>query len=56
MHFNKKQLFLPAMLLMSMLNPACKHGTNDGITLYKRYVIKNLVIKKDPVAKSIDHD
>lgn len=49
-----KILFVPAFLFISMLSPACKHGTNDGIELYRRYAIKNLVIKK--VQKAIHHD
>ncbi|MEH3115448.1 hypothetical protein [Pedobacter terrae] len=49
-----KILFIPALLFISMLSPACKHGTNDGIALYRRYAIKNLVIKKRQ--KAIRHD
>ncbi|WP_175474491.1 hypothetical protein [Pedobacter rhizosphaerae] len=56
MHFNKKYLFLPALLLISVLNPACRHGNNDGLTLYKRYAIKNLIIKPTPVVKNTRHD
>ncbi len=42
----KNFLFIPALLFMSTMAPACKHGTNDGKALYYRYVIKNLVIKQ----------
>ncbi|SDG40720.1 hypothetical protein SAMN05421827_106109 [Pedobacter terrae] len=49
-----KILFIPALLFISMLSPACKHGTNDGIELYRRYAIKNLSIKK--VQKTVHHD
>ncbi|WP_165501218.1 hypothetical protein [Pedobacter psychrodurus] len=41
-----KILFIPALLFITMLSPACKHGTNDGIELYRRYAIKNLTVKK----------
>ncbi len=41
-----KLLFIPALLFISVLNPACKHGTNNAQSLYRRYAIKNLVIKK----------
>lgn len=51
---NYKILFIPALLFITMLNPACKHGTNDGIELYRRYAIKNLVFKK--VQKLAHHD
>jgi hypothetical protein len=51
---NYKILFIPALLFITMLNPACKHGTNDGIELYRRYAIKNLVVKK--VQKAAHHD
>ncbi|WP_293789451.1 hypothetical protein [uncultured Pedobacter sp.] len=49
-----KIFFIPALLFISMLSPACKHGTTDGIELYRRYAIKNLVIKK--VQKAVCHD
>jgi hypothetical protein len=51
---NHKILFIPVLLFITVLNPACKHGTNDGIELYRRYAIKNLVIKK--VQKPAHHD
>jgi len=51
---NYKILFIPALLLITMLNPACKHGTNDGIELYRRYAIKNITIKK--MKKVAHHD
>ncbi|MDQ0640839.1 hypothetical protein QF042_004404 [Pedobacter sp. W3I1] len=51
---NYKILFIPALLFMTMLSPACKHGTNDGVELYRRYAIKNLVVKK--VQKMVYHD
>jgi len=51
---NYKILFIPALLLITMLNPACKHGTDNGLELYRRYAIKNLVIKK--MQKTIHHD
>lgn len=54
MSMNSKILFIPALLFIAMLNPACKHGTNDGVELYRRYAIKNLVVKK--VQKVIGHD
>jgi len=49
-----KILFFPALLFISVLSPACKHGTNDGIELYRRYAIKNIDIKK--VRKPVGHD
>ncbi|MFJ7357742.1 hypothetical protein ACQKLG_03745 [Pedobacter suwonensis] len=49
-----KILFVSALSFISVLSPACKHGTNDGIELYRRYAIKNLVIKK--VQKVVRHD
>jgi len=51
---NYKILFIPALLFITMLNPACKHGTNEGIELYRRYAIKNLAVKK--VQKVLHHD
>lgn len=51
---NYKILFIPALLFITMLSPACKHGTNDGIELYRRYAIKNLAVKK--VQKALHHD
>jgi len=50
---NPKILFIPALLFMSMLNPACKHGTNDNRTLHRHYAIKNIVIKQ---VKAVHHD
>jgi len=49
-----KIFFVTALFFISVLSPACKHGTNDGIALYRRYAIKNLVIKK--VQKVVRHD
>jgi hypothetical protein len=49
-----KLLFIPALFFISVLNPACKHGTNDAQALYRRYAIKNVVIKK--VEKAVHHD
>ncbi|WP_165585809.1 hypothetical protein [Pedobacter nototheniae] len=40
-----KLLFIPALAFISMMNPACKHGTNDGIEIYRRYAIKNIVLQ-----------
>ncbi|WP_168202358.1 hypothetical protein [Pedobacter sp. KBS0701] len=54
MSTSRKILFIPALLFMMMLNPACKHSTNDGIELYRRYAIKNLNLKK--VQKAVHHD
>jgi len=54
MSMNHKILFIPALLFIMMLNPACKHGTNDGIELYRRYAIKNLIVKKKQ--KAAHHD
>ncbi|MBE5318256.1 hypothetical protein IM793_03725 [Pedobacter sp. MR2016-19] len=54
MSTNYKILFITALSFIAMLNPACKHGTNDGIELYRRYAIKNLVIKK--VQTAAHHD
>jgi len=51
---NNKILFIPALLFITMLNPACKHGTNDGMEIYRRYAIKNLVVKK--MQKAVHHD
>lgn len=51
---NYKILFIPSLLFITMLNPACKHGTNDGIELYRRYAIKNIMVKK--VLKTVYHD
>ena len=47
-------LFIPALLFISVLNPACRHGSNDGIELYRRYAIKNLIIRN--VEKTQHHD
>jgi len=47
--------FLSALLMICTLNPACKHGTNDGIELYRRYAIKNLIIKK-VVQRNLNND
>jgi hypothetical protein len=47
-------MFIPALLFITMLNPACKHGTNDGIEIYRRYAIKNIVVKK--MQKAVRHD
>jgi len=49
-----KILFIPALLFISVLNPACKHSTNDAMTLYRRYATKNLVLKN--VEKAAHHD
>lgn len=49
-----KILFIPALLFISVLNPACKHGTKDAMTLYRRYAIKNMVIKN--LEKVTRHD
>lgn len=49
-----KILFIPALLFISVLNPACNHGANDARTLYRRYAIKNLVIKSQE--KNTHHD
>ncbi len=51
---NYKILFMPALLFITTLNPACKHGTNDGIEIYRRYAIKNIVVKK--MQKMMPHD
>ncbi|WP_157255520.1 hypothetical protein [Pedobacter sp. Leaf216] len=51
---NYKIFFIPALLFITMLNPACKHGTNDGIELYRRYAIKNIISKK--IKKAAHHD
>ncbi|MFW0715343.1 hypothetical protein [Pedobacter sp. N23S346] len=37
-----KVLFISALSAICMLNPACKHGTNDGKEIYRRYAIKNI--------------
>lgn len=50
-----KLLFLSALLMICMINPACKQGTNDGIELYRRYAIKNLIIKKE-VQRNLNND
>lgn len=50
-----KLFFLSALLMICTLNPACKHGTNDGIELYRRYAIKNLIIKKE-VQRNLNND
>ncbi|SDD74629.1 hypothetical protein [Pedobacter soli] len=49
-----KVFFIPALLFISVLNPGCKHGTNDAMTLYRHYAIKNLVIKN--LEKATRHD
>ncbi|MBO9673000.1 MAG: hypothetical protein J7577_06125 [Sphingobacteriaceae bacterium] len=54
MSTNYKCFFITALLFITMLNPACKHGTNDGMALYRRYAIKNLVVKK--MQKAVHHD
>ncbi|MGM9477344.1 hypothetical protein ACS5PU_12970 [Pedobacter sp. GSP4] len=51
---NYKILFIPALLFISVLNPACKHGTDNAMELYRRYAIKNLVIHK--TQKVLHHD
>ncbi|WP_231459589.1 hypothetical protein [Pedobacter sp. Leaf132] len=35
-----------ALGIIAMLNPSCKHGSNDATELYRRYAIKNLIIKQ----------
>ncbi|WP_316803178.1 hypothetical protein [Pedobacter nototheniae] len=45
MQIKIKVLFIPALAFISMMNPACKHGTNDGIEIYRRYAIKNITVQ-----------
>ncbi|WP_157263286.1 hypothetical protein [Pedobacter sp. R20-19] len=42
MNRNIKLLFISALSIICMLNPACKHGTNDAKEIYRRYAIKNI--------------
>lgn len=38
-----KMLFSLSLAFIAMLNPSCKHGTNNATELYRRYAIKNLI-------------
>ncbi|WP_421943667.1 hypothetical protein [Pedobacter sp.] len=38
-----KMLFAFSLAFIAMLNPSCKHGTNNATELYRRYAIKNLI-------------
>jgi len=38
---------MAALLMITTLQPACKHGTQDGMELYKSYALKNLAAKND---------
>lgn len=47
MQMKKKILYTAILGSICILNPSCKHSTNDAQDLYRRYAIKNLqVIKK----------
>ncbi|MCX2430294.1 MULTISPECIES: hypothetical protein [unclassified Pedobacter] len=37
-----KVLFITALSAICMMNPACRHATNDGQEIYRRYAIKNI--------------
>jgi len=47
-----KILFAVVLAFTSMLSPACKHSTDDGIELYRRYAIKHLVSKPSASLKT----
>ncbi|WP_156166680.1 hypothetical protein [Pedobacter sp. BMA] len=39
----RKTVMLSALGFISMLNPACRHGSADAQAAYKRYAIKNVI-------------
>ena len=43
MNVTRKTFLLSALGFISMLNPACRHGSDDAMVAYKRYAIKNVI-------------
>lgn len=43
MNLIRKTFLLSALGFISMLNPACRHGSDDAMVAYKRYAIKNVI-------------
>lgn len=43
MKYKIKMLFAFSLAFIAMLNPSCKHSTNNTTELYRRYAIKNLI-------------
>jgi len=39
-----KVMFISCFTFICMLNPGCKHGTNDAKEIYRRYAIKNITV------------
>ena len=43
-----KGIFVVLMLVVSMLNPGCKHERSDAKTIYQKYIRSKLLPKRIP--------
>ncbi len=47
-----KATFVSFLIFISMINPGCKHATNNGLEIYRRYAVKNIIIVDKTVLKN----
>ncbi|WP_316797859.1 hypothetical protein [Pedobacter frigidisoli] len=43
MNSTRKIFLLSALVSISMISPACRHGSTDAQAAYRRYAIKNVI-------------